>query len=207
MRVDHAGGMRRNGLLVGGWALATVLALVLSLQGIRSVSNSVTNPRPAPLSPASVKAQLQRTNSLDSAGASTDSAESRESTDDVRSSGSSVGANSVDSGHDTDGGASSSVSPAVPPVNASPAGDGSTASGSGEGSTRGDGDSSGSGSGSVESSSSSSVAPQDKTYELVGGSVGVRFENGGAHLLWATPKSGYRLDESNDDGGTVDVRF
>src|SRR3954471_9132060 len=56
------GGMRRNGLLVGGWGLATLLALILGLQGIQSVSNSVTDHRPAPLSPSSVRAALQRTN-------------------------------------------------------------------------------------------------------------------------------------------------
>src|SRR4051812_43685152 len=52
--------MRRNGLLVGGWAMATLLALVLGLQGVRSVSNSVTTHRPPPLSPSSVRAALQR---------------------------------------------------------------------------------------------------------------------------------------------------
>ena len=58
-----------------------------------------------------------------------------------------------------------------------------------------------------ESSNSSSIAaPVDRTYQLVGGSVGVRFENGEAHLLWATPNSGFSVDSSGDSS-SVDVRF
>jgi len=34
----------------------------------------------------------------------------------------------------------------------------------------------------------------------------VRFEHGSAHLLWATPNSGFSVENSND-GGTVVVRF
>jgi len=49
-------------------------------------------------------------------------------------------------------------------------------------------------------------APEDRTYQLVGGTVGVRFENGGARLLWATPKPGFRV-ESSGSSGHVDVRF
>ncbi|MGH9043073.1 MAG: hypothetical protein ACRDZ3_22905 [Acidimicrobiia bacterium] len=48
--------------------------------------------------------------------------------------------------------------------------------------------------------------PEDRTYQLVGGTVGVRFENGGARLLWATPKPGFSV-ESSSGGDDVDVRF
>ena len=40
----------------------------------------------------------------------------------------------------------------------------------------------------------------------MGGTVGVRFENGGARLLWATPKAGFRVDSSGSSD-QVDVRF
>jgi cytoskeletal protein RodZ len=56
-----------------------------------------------------------------------------------------------------------------------------------------------------QSSSATGVA-EDRTYQLVGGSVGVRFENGEAHLLWATPNSGFNVDASGSDSN-VDVRF
>jgi cytoskeletal protein RodZ len=68
----------------------------------------------------------------------------------------------------------------------------------------------GPGSSSAEASesqnSSVTAAAEDRTYELVGGSVGVRFENGEAHLLWATPNSGFNVDASGSDSN-VDVRF
>src|SRR5436305_8831666 len=50
-----------------------MLALVLGRQGIRSVSNSVTNPRPAALSPASVKEAVQRAGAVVPGAASTGS--------------------------------------------------------------------------------------------------------------------------------------
>ena len=60
----------------------------------------------------------------------------------------------------------------------------------------------------VSESQSSSVAAaaEDRTYQLVGGSVGVRFEDGEAHLLWASPNSGFNVDASGSDSN-VDVRF
>lgn len=48
--------------------------------------------------------------------------------------------------------------------------------------------------------------PEDRTYQLVGGSVGVRFEDGEAHLLWAQPNAGYTVDSSGSSSN-VDVRF
>ena len=200
--------MRRNWLLVGGWGLATLLALVLGLQSIRSVSDSVTSSRPAPLSPASVKAALQRTGSVApaaSAGASNAATvpdgSGSTATDDRGSTGASTSAGSDAAGNDTL--SSSAFVPAPVPGS----GD-STASGSGPppASSSGESSSSSSDDGSRRSSDSSSETPLDKTYQLVGGSVGVRFENGGAHLLWATPNSGFSV-ESSTDGGTVDVRF
>ena len=40
----------------------------------------------------------------------------------------------------------------------------------------------------------------------MGGTVGVRFENGTARLLWATPKPGFEVDSSGSTD-QVDVRF
>ena len=46
-------------------------------------------------------------------------------------------------------------------------------------------------------------------YQLVGGSVAVRFENGGATLVWAQANSndGFQTKQAEQSGGTVDVRF
>jgi hypothetical protein len=49
-------------------------------------------------------------------------------------------------------------------------------------------------------------ATEDRTYDLIGGSVGVRFENGTARLLWATPAAGFRA-ERHGGSDEVDVRF
>lgn len=48
--------------------------------------------------------------------------------------------------------------------------------------------------------------PEDRTYRLIGGTVGVRFADGGAHLLWATPQPGFRV-ETHHTSPEVDVRF
>ena len=50
------------------------------------------------------------------------------------------------------------------------------------------------------------TATTTRTYQLVGGTVGVRFENAGARLLWATPEPGFRVDSSGSSD-QVDVRF
>ncbi|MGH9003518.1 MAG: hypothetical protein ACRDYV_10350, partial [Acidimicrobiia bacterium] len=50
------------------------------------------------------------------------------------------------------------------------------------------------------------AAAEDRTYQLVGGTVGARFENGTARLLWATPRPGFRVD-SGGSSDHVDVRF
>ena len=50
---------------------------------------------------------------------------------------------------------------------------------------------------------------EDRVYQLEGGSVAIRFQDGAAHLLWATPNrdEDYRTDQVEENGGTVDVRF
>jgi len=67
-----------------------------------------------------------------------------------------------------------------------------------------------SGESSSSASGSQSSSPSvDRIYELRGGRVAVRFEDGAAHLLWATPNAddGYTIDQAEENGGTVDVRF
>lgn len=157
--------MRRTGLLIAGWALATLLALILGLQAVSAISDSVTSNRKATLSPVSVKAALDRSTS------STESSSSSSSDESTSSSSSS----------DDHGGQQ---------PEASQSGAQSSSSNDGQGSL----------------ASTEPAPPEDRTYQLVGGSAGVRFENGAAHLLWATPNSGYSV-ESSGDASTVDVRF
>jgi len=195
------GRMRRNGLLVGGWAMATLLALVLGLQGVRSVSNSVTNHRPPPLSPSSVRAALQRSSTSSStatvARASTgSSAASADPAGSIASSDVVVPQVNGDRGSTASDGPSGSVD-----------GDAASSAASAESTASSDGGSDDSSSGA--SSSQSSAPSVDRIYELQGGRVAVRFQDGAAHLLWATPNAdeGFTIDQAEENGGTVDVRF
>src|SRR3954452_13077461 len=188
--------MRRNGLLVGGWAMATLLALVLGLQGVRSVSNSVTTHRPPPLSPSSVRAALQRS-STSSSTTTVASASTGSSAASVDPAGSVASSDVVVPQVNGDRGSTASDGPSGSVDAASSAASASTAS-----SDNGSDDSSSS------ASSSQSAAPTvDKIYELNGGSVAVHFEGGAAHLNWAKPNEDYTIDQAQENDGTVDVRF
>jgi hypothetical protein len=55
------------------------------------------------------------------------------------------------------------------------------------------------------STPSTTVAGETKTYNLTGGSVGVRFSPSGVTLLWATPLDGFEVD--TDVGERVRVEF
>jgi hypothetical protein len=175
LSVRHPWIVRRTGLLVAGWALATSLALVLGLQGVRAISDSVTSHPKASLSPGSVRAALDRSSS------STD--ESSSSSDEASSLSSSVEQGPSSSSTADDRG----QLPQVPSPGAQTASSGEPTPPS-------------------ESSESAAQASEDQTFQLVGGSVGVRFENGEAHLLWATPNTGFSVDTSGSSSN-VDVRF
>lgn len=176
--VGHPGSVRRTGLLIAGWALATLLALILGLQGVSAISDSVTSHQKASLSPVSVRAALDRSTASSSDGAS--SGESSSASSDSTAVASSSAASSASDDH---GGQAESQAPPPPDDQSSSSGDGTESHGS-----------------------SASAEPEDRTYQLVGGSVGVRFENGAAHLLWATPAAGFSV-ESNGGSSSVDVRF
>jgi cytoskeletal protein RodZ len=183
-------------VLIAGWALATVLALLLGLQSVSAISNSVTNHRKASLSPASVKAALNRSTSSPS---SSSSSESTESSDPASSSESTPPPAPASASSSSEDGGPASTGPGVVDEHSNPP----TENGS-----QGEGASSDSSAQEHDSSSSTSPAPapEDRTYQLVGGSVGVHFENGAARLLWATPNTGFSV-ESSGPGSQVDVRF
>jgi hypothetical protein len=163
--------VRRIGLLIAGWAFATVVVLILGLQGVSAISDSVTRHPKASLSRDSVKAALDRS------GSSTESSSSSSADGSASSSDTALGSTTG-----SDLGAQQ-----APPSNES------ASSGDERGSES-------------EGGSSVNASHEDRTYRLVGGSVGVRFANGEAHLLWATPNSGFSVDSSGSSSN-VDVRF
>lgn len=162
--------MRQRGLLIAGWAVATVLAVALGLQGIRAVSDSVSDDQRSALSQSNVRAALDRT-----------------------STSSSFDAGSSESSSAGDASAASTPDVSVPDASTSSAGEVQVSSSS---------------AGATASEAEDPVAPpaEDRTYQLVGGTVSVRFENGAAHLLWATPAPGFEVDQDGSDSH-VDIRF
>jgi len=179
--------VRRTGLLIAGWASASVLGLVLGLQSVSAISDSVTSHPKASLSPESVKAALDRSTAPSSDEASSNAA----SSDEVPSSEASTVASTPASDASSDV-ASTSADNHSGQIQSLPGAPDEQSSSSDEASE--------------SHGSSTPSAPQDRTYQLAGGSVGVRFENGAAHLLWATPNTGFSVD-SNGDSSSVDVRF
>jgi hypothetical protein len=138
------------------------------------------------LSAAGVRAAL----SSSSSSSDTSSSSSSDAADDGSSSSpsSSQGASSaIEPGDDT-----TSVTPLAPPATVAV-----------------DDDNSGEGGPSSSSppASAASPAPIDETYQLVGGTVTVRYENRAAHVLWASPSPGFEVENNGGDDATVDVRF
>jgi hypothetical protein len=151
---------------------ATLLALVLGLQAVHTVSTSLTDrPARAALSPGSVKAALADTTTVPPDVVASDG----------DSNASAAAASS--GGGTTNGGGTIGPGPAGP----SPSSEDEGGSSSSE-------------------TIPAPAAPDDRTYQLVGGTVGVRFENGTAHLLYATPNPGFTTSTSGSSDH-VDVRF
>jgi hypothetical protein len=173
---------RRTAALVAAWVAGTVLVVALGIQAVAVVSDSVTEARPAPLSAAAVSRALAE----ESGQAPSTTAPGTGTTE-----------------------APSGTTPATgrPPTTTAttrPPTGGTTTTTRPTATT-----------GSTGTTATTAVpgptptgAAEDRTYDLIGGSVGVRFENGTARLLWATPAPGFRAERHDGDGeGDVDVRF
>jgi hypothetical protein len=167
--------------MIAGWATATVLAVLLGLQGVGVVSDSVSGTRQAPLSPSRVRAALSSNSSSSAASASPSTDATSASSGDVPPPAES------DSSPVT---ASPDTVAVPPPVTGSVDDHGDDSSGSQQ-----------------STSSSGSVAPIDETYQLIGGTVSVRYENATARVLWATPAPGFEVENEGGDDATVDIRF
>ncbi len=59
----------------------------------------------------------------------------------------------------------------------------------------------------VPSTTQTSIPGGERSYEMVGGSVRVRFADGRAELLSATPNAGFRVSRNSGDPGDVRVNF
>ena len=172
---------RRTAALVAAWLAGTVLVVALGIQAVAVVSDSVTEARPAPLSAAAVRRAL-----AESGQAPSTSAPGTGTTDAPTGTTQATGrpATTGTTGPSTAG--------------TQPAGSGTT--GTNRPTTAPSGTAT-----TATTAQPPTGAAEDRTYDMVGGSVGVRFENGAARLLWATPAAGFRA-ERRGEGGDVDVR-
>jgi hypothetical protein len=167
---------QRTAALVAAWLAGTVLVVALGIQAVAVVSDSVTEARPAPLSAAAVRRALTEESGQTPSTTAPATGTTQASTATTRS---------------------PTTATTRPPTGGGP---GATTT------TRPTGSTGPTATTATTPVTGSTSAAEDRTYDLVGGSVGVRFENGTARLLWATPTAGFRA-ERHGGGDEVDIRF
>ena len=185
-------------MLGAGWLVVTALAVLVAWRGVDVVANSLTESRDGELSQGAV------TNALDESDpTSTRGTASRRSTTTRR-----TGTTTADG--QPSGNAREPAGPTgTPGTSAAPGTVTTSPSAPASPGTAGPGTSP------PATSAPTTTAPppttaapaQTRSSELQGGTVGVRFENGGARLLYATPKSGYTVRIDKNGPPEVDVRF
>lgn len=180
----NASGTRRWGLAFG-WLATTALAVGLALAAVGAVSDSVTENRPEPLSAAAVSAALAE-GTAPEGGAPTATTESP-------------------------GPPPTSPTTQRPPASAPPTTRGTSPSATTQPSAP---NSTTASTATVPSTTETtgpggggSAQPEERTYEMVGGTVRVRFADGRAELLSATPNAGFRVARNSGDPAEVRVNF
>jgi hypothetical protein len=181
---------RRTAVLVAAWLAGTVLVVVVGIQAVNLVGDSVTEARPAPLSAAAVNQALTEERGGTPPTTAPTTGTTRAPTGTTRAPTGTTRA----TGHPT----ATTATTRPPTGGTQPPGGGPTTTTT----TRP--------TATTATTATTGPAPtgaaEDRTYDLTGGSVGVRFENGTARLLWATPAAGFRA-ESHGGGDQVDIRF
>lgn len=181
----NAAGTRRWGLAFG-WLVTTALAVGLALTAVGAVSDSVTENRPEPLSAAAVSAALAEGTGPEGEAPTATTGSS--------------------------GPAPTSATTQRPPASAPPTTRGASPSATTRPPAPGTTTAS---TAPVPSTTQTSVPggggvsapPEERSYEMVGGTVRVRFADGRAELLSATPHAGFRVSRNSGDSGEVRVNF
>ena len=170
--------MRKTLPYLGVWFVAGLLAMVLASAGVSMVTDRVTVDRPAPLSATQVRDEL-------AGAAETPAADVSAGT---------VGSN-----------------PAAPTPSIEPLGDPSTGESppsGGSGSTTTSAPPSGANGPAPTTPTAPPVTPASvtRTYDLIGGTVTLRFTSTGVTVVTATPKAGFSVDigEGHDNGARVE---
>lgn len=163
--------------------LAAAVALAVAWQGVGVVANQVTEDRPAALSAAEVRDRLEETTTSTTSTTSTTTSsssapgEATTSTAGAAVPGTQGAPTSVPSG----GPAPTSTSPPATTATTAPADPGTT--------------------------TTTAPAGETRTYNLVGGSVSLRFSPSGVTVVLANPNPGFDVSQQPEQGNGVKVEF
>ena len=173
---------RRRWGLAFGWLVTTALAVGLALAAVGAVSDSVTENRPEPLSAAAVSAALaEGTGPEAEAPTATTGSSGPAPTSRHHAAAPPTTRATSPSGHHAGLRLRTSTTATHRPRAVDDADDRPATAGLAQ--------------------------PEERTYEMVGGTVRVRFADGRAELLSATPNAGFRVSRNSGDPGEVRVNF
>lgn len=190
---DHHGGRGHDGIvrklvaLTVAWLAAATVAVVVAWQGVGIVANQVTDDRPAPLAAGEVRALTEEAAAQSSAvtGPTTTLAPGVEPP---------VGDGTAAEPPTTAPPSGPVTPPTTEPTGTAPSGANPATSPS-----------------TSAPASPTTVPPaapaETRTYNLVGGSVALRFAPSGVTVVWATPAAGFEVEVEPEHGNGVRVEF
>lgn len=188
-------GDKRGWGLALGWLATTGLAVLLALAAVGAVSDSVTERRPEPLSAEAVSAALAEGTRPTAAPTATTASSGPVPAPSTTTQPPPATAPPAT----VDTAPTGTTRPTTPPPSTGTTGTTGTTAGTGPDSSTAP--TTGPAGGDAVSE------PEDRTYELVGGTVRVRFAGGRADLLSASPRAGFRIQRHSGSPGEVRVTF
>lgn len=172
---------------MAAWLAAAVAAVAVASWGVALVGRSVTDSRPAPLSAAEVQERLELAGGPVTTAGEAPSPSSGATPSDATAGGPSgaiaPGPAAPGSAAPTGGAAPATTAPAppataTPPVSAAP-----------------------------PAAVGSASAGETRTYQVVGGTVSLRFEPSGVSVVFANPAQGFEVEQEPEHGNGVRVEF
>jgi cytoskeletal protein RodZ len=170
--------MRRVAVYGIGWLAAATLAILLAWQGVARVGTDVTNRHPRPLTADQAREALGRPTGVPAGPAPAPTDAGPPGTGPAASTTTTTTRPTV---------TTATTRPSSPPTTATtrPAGPAPTS----------------------PPAPAPAPAAETRTYNLIGGSVTLRFSPSGVSVVWADPNPGFRAEVDNRSDGGVRVRF
>jgi hypothetical protein len=177
------------------WVVAAGVSLAVAWQGVAIVGDQVTARRPAPLSATEIKSQVQDENQGQAGATTTTVAGAADS--------------SGQQGPAVESPAPTAKPQASSPPRFTPAPTTIPNQGDDGGRTSGDDGRREQQPPPSTTTTAPAAAPQPttRTYNLVGGSVSLKFSSSGVTVNWANPNAGYGVSVEPEDGNGVKVEF